>query len=577
MPTAALRRSKARSNRLPPTWRRRTSSADDRVTRATVAAEALRAAVERGAGFRAELAAVKQLGGDQTRPPARAFCRRWRTERRVAWARTHRAVAGVAARAGAAPSNNGGSFLARLEDHAKSRPDHADRRDGGTDRQRFRGGDRAHRSRCRARRLAGGADRYRPAAGGRALACRRLGQEGRSARCGARREPPYRRRRSCRAQQTGLAMIRVVFFLVIVGALALGVAWLADRPADVVITWPWLNQVWPGHGGIKTSLIVLVAAIVVTMAVIALLWSLLSAALRSPFILRRQLHRRRGERAYEAISRGLIAIGAGDLAAARVHAAEVARIAPAEPLALLLSAQSAQLGGDTRSGRRALPGDGGPRRHQGARTSRPLSSRRRRRGDPTSAHAFAEEAARESPSLGWAGKAVLEFRCLDRRLGRRAGAARTATGARSTKTTYQRQRAVMLTARANATEESDRDSAKAFALEADEAGADLRAGGVARGAACSRSRAICAGRRAYSTRPGAPTRIPNSRRFSRISLRRCGARPPQAHRGAGEENAGPYRRRIGDGARRARRARIRARRVRRSPLIWPRRPSASLC
>ena len=96
-------------------------------------------------------------------------------------------------------------------------------------------------------------------------------------------------------------MIRVVIFLVIVGALALGVAWMADRPADVVITWPWLNQVWPGHGGIRTSLIVLVAAIVVTMAVVALLWSLLSVALRSPFILRRHSTAARGERAYEAI------------------------------------------------------------------------------------------------------------------------------------------------------------------------------------------------------------------------------------------------------------------------------------
>ena len=259
-------------------------------------------------------------------------------------------------------------------------------------------------------------------------------------------------------------MIRVVIFLVIVGALALGVAWLADRPADVVITWPWLNQVWPGHGGIRTSLIVLVAAIVVTMAVIALLWSLLSVALRSPFILRRQLHRRRGERAYEAISRGLIAIGAGDLAAARLHAAEVARIAPAEPLALLLSAQSAQLGGDTDAADalfRAMAG----RDDTKALGLHGLYVEARRRGDPTSAHAFAEEAARESPSLGWAGKAVLEFRCLT---GDWAGALALLESNRRTmdKETYRRQRAVMLTARANESQETDRDSAKAFAVEA---------------------------------------------------------------------------------------------------------------
>ena len=61
-------------------------------------------------------------------------------------------------------------------------------------------------------------------------------------------------------------MIRVVFFLIVVGALALGVAWLADRPGDVVVTWQGLR--------IETSLMVLGAAMLAAMAVLALLWSL---------------------------------------------------------------------------------------------------------------------------------------------------------------------------------------------------------------------------------------------------------------------------------------------------------------
>jgi hypothetical protein len=44
---------------------RRTSSADDRAARMTIAAEALRAVVERGAPYQAELAAVKTLGAEQ--------------------------------------------------------------------------------------------------------------------------------------------------------------------------------------------------------------------------------------------------------------------------------------------------------------------------------------------------------------------------------------------------------------------------------------------------------------------------------------------------------------------------------
>ena len=48
------------------TGTQRTSSADDRAARLTVAAEALRAAVDRGAPYQAELAVAQALGADQT-------------------------------------------------------------------------------------------------------------------------------------------------------------------------------------------------------------------------------------------------------------------------------------------------------------------------------------------------------------------------------------------------------------------------------------------------------------------------------------------------------------------------------
>jgi HemY protein len=245
-------------------------------------------------------------------------------------------------------------------------------------------------------------------------------------------------------------MIRVALYLILVGLLAYGVALLADRPGDVVVTW----QGWR----IETSLMVLGAAVLVAMALLALLWSLLSAILRSPFILRRHLHHRRGERAYEAISRGLIAVGAGDIAAARK------RVAPAEPLALLLHAQVAQLGGDPEAADSAFRAMAG-RPDTKALGLHGLFIESRRRGDHVGAQAFAEEAARVSPSLGWAGKAVLEFRCLT---GDWAGALALLEANRRAldKENYRRQRAVMLTARALATEEADRDNAKAFALEA---------------------------------------------------------------------------------------------------------------
>jgi HemY protein len=251
-------------------------------------------------------------------------------------------------------------------------------------------------------------------------------------------------------------MIRIVLFLAAVGALSLGATWLADRPGDVVVVWQGLR--------IETSLLVLAAAVVAAMLVLALIWSLVRALVRSPFVVSQHLRNRRGVRAYEAISHGLIAVGSGDIDAAQKHAAAANRIAPGEPLALLLSAQSAQLSGDRNAADRAF------RAMAGRPDTKPLGLHglfieAHRRNDVASARAYAEEAARTAPSLGWASRAVLEARCKD---GDWAGALAMLehNAATLAKDVYRRQRAVLLTARAHAIEHSDRAGAKALALEA---------------------------------------------------------------------------------------------------------------
>jgi HemY protein len=251
-------------------------------------------------------------------------------------------------------------------------------------------------------------------------------------------------------------MIRVLIFLVFVGLAALGFAWLADRPGDVVLTWQGRH--------FETSLMVVTVAILVAFVLLILILAIIILLLRSPFVVRRHLRRRRGERAYEAISRGLIAVGAGDLAAARKHAAEAKRFAPSEPLALLLDAQHAQLSGNRTTADDAFRAMAG-RADTKALGLHGLFIEAHRRGDRASAHAFAEEAARENPALGWAGRAVLEFRCLT---GDWAGALALLEANKHTldKDGYRRQRAVMLTAQALAGEETDRDQAKALAVEA---------------------------------------------------------------------------------------------------------------
>lgn len=251
-------------------------------------------------------------------------------------------------------------------------------------------------------------------------------------------------------------MIRVLVYLIIVGFLAYGVTLLADRPGDVAITWQGLR--------IETSLMVLSAAIVALVAALVLIWSLIRAILRSPTTLANLRRHRRGVHAYEAISNGLIAVGAGDVGAARKFAAEVKRLAPSEPLALLLNAQSAQLSGDREGAEQVF------RTMAGRADTKPLGLHglfieAQRRGDGVAARAYAEEAARTAPVLGWAGRAVLEARCA---AGDWAGALALLDNHKSAidPASYRRQRAVLLTARAQAAEETDRDSAKALALEA---------------------------------------------------------------------------------------------------------------
>ena len=171
-------------------------------------------------------------------------------------------------------------------------------------------------------------------------------------------------------------MIRVLLFLAVVALLALGVVWFADRPGDVAI-------VWQGYR-IETSVMVAAFAVAVVALATVLVWSIVRTIIRSPDLIAMFLSHRRGVRGYLAISRGLIAVGAGDARTAKRAADEAGKIAPGEPLALLLNAQFAQLSGDRAAAEHAFRADGRARRHQAARSARPLcrgaAAQGRRRG-----------------------------------------------------------------------------------------------------------------------------------------------------------------------------------------------------
>src|SRR6266436_5302838 len=261
-------------------------------------------------------------------------------------------------------------------------------------------------------------------------------------------------------------MIRVLVYLVIVAVLAFGAAWFAERPGDVAITWQGRR--------IDTSVMVLAAAVAAVAVDTVMLWSILRAILRAPDLFSRYLRIRRGERGYRAVSQGLIAVGSGDARAAKKFTAEAVRIAPREPLTLLLSAQTAQLSGD-REAAVATFQEMADRDDTRVLGLHGLFVEAQRRHDHTAALGYAEEAAKHASVPVWAGQAVLEFRCA---AGDWSGALdrleRNMKSGLIDKRTYRRQRAVLFTAQAQALADSgDRERAIALAREAAKLAPDL--------------------------------------------------------------------------------------------------------
>ena len=152
--------------------------------------------------------------------------------------------------------------------------------------------------------------------------------------------------------------------------------------------------------------------------------------------------------------------------AARRHADDARRHAAHDPLALLLTAQSAQLEGDREGAQRAFRAMA-EREDTRLLGLRGLFVEAQRADDPVAAVMIADEALKLSPSSTWASHAVLGFRCAR---GDWNGALSILDNNHSSglidKATFRRQRGVLLTARALELEKLDRDLARESIMEA---------------------------------------------------------------------------------------------------------------
>jgi HemY protein len=260
-------------------------------------------------------------------------------------------------------------------------------------------------------------------------------------------------------------MTRLVVFLVGILGVAAGLHWLADRPGTIVVEW----QGYVAETSVFRAFVILMLAMGVALLVVSALRSLWS----SPAAVGRFLNRRRHERGLDALSGGMIAIGAGDGSLALRHAGQARKALPNEPLTHLLRAQTAQLIGDRATSRRIFEAMlSSPDTEQLG--LRGLFLEAQREGEREAARQFAERALKLNPKLGWPVEALFDLQC---RAEDWQGALDTlAVGQRHNlidKAVANRRRAVLLTAQAQAAEDAAADKALELAREAHRLAPDL--------------------------------------------------------------------------------------------------------
>jgi len=260
-------------------------------------------------------------------------------------------------------------------------------------------------------------------------------------------------------------MIRLLVFFAALLGLAFGFAWLADRPGEVTFTW----QGWHVETDVMTAAVAAVAGLVVVIFVLGLL----RAIWNSPGAVGSFFGRRKRDKGWAALSRGMIAVGAGDHATAVKASGEARDILGAEPLALLLDAQSAQLIGDRGGARKAFE------RMLESPATRLLGMRGLyveavRWGDGEAAARWAGAANTAAPKLAWAAHALVEYRSQARDwMGALETIDRNRRNGIIDKPAAKRQRAVILTGDGLEREQSHPDVVRTNALEAHGLAPDL--------------------------------------------------------------------------------------------------------
>lgn len=255
-------------------------------------------------------------------------------------------------------------------------------------------------------------------------------------------------------------MLRALYTFLIIAVLSGIAIWLADNPGELVMHWRGYE--------IRTSFVVGVGVMALAAFLVLLAYRIVVSFIETPASVSSYLEKRRQQKGFLALSRGMVAVAAGDAGDAKRYAAQAHKLLDVPPLTLLLAAQAAQLEGD----------EAGATRHFEKMLAAPeteflglrgLFIQARRAGDRDGALAHARRAFELRPQTLWAAQAVFEIEAAEEDWG---GALKTLDRVVKAKLIprddARRRRAVLLTAQAMTAAEAARGQvgdARTHALE----------------------------------------------------------------------------------------------------------------
>jgi HemY protein len=143
------------------------------------------------------------------------------------------------------------------------------------------------------------------------------------------------------------SLLKVIIFLVLAAAVAWGAAWILETPGEIVVAFG--GREWSLTPiGFMISVVVLLILALVILKIIGFLSALVRFLLGDETAITRFFNRSREKRGFNALSDSMIALASGDAPAASKKAAKAEKLLQRPDLTRLVSAQAAELGGDSR-------------------------------------------------------------------------------------------------------------------------------------------------------------------------------------------------------------------------------------